>query len=144
MHYGFPTIYFFSADDLNTLARAIYGEASGNAPFEERYAVASAAYNRLGEPGYSGGVQTTLTGVLFAPGQFRGVTAPGENGKFLRARDPRDFDADECRDLTNSVAAVERLISKGPGYDFTHFRGGTEGRGTVIGGSRFGYAGTFQ
>ena len=143
-----PSSRRFEADDLNIAALAVYAEASGSGPPEERDAIASVIYNRLDSLGYTGGRQVTLTGVVTAgegrSAQFRAVTVPGENSRFERASsDYRSLDPAECAALRASIDAIRRLIQLGSQYDYTYFRGGTTGPGRRIGGSRFGHATTF-
>jgi hypothetical protein len=76
---------------------------------------------------------------------FRAITVPRENAKFNSSSmaNYMSLNREECDDLHASIEAVRRLMENGPKYDYTTFRGGTNGRGTVIGGSRFGYGNTF-
>jgi RHS repeat-associated protein len=154
----------FTGADLNYAARVVYAEATGgntkvNGSYlgdqvnAERDAIASVLYNRIGAEGFSGGVKTTFEGVANAPGQFASIggaklngSGPGQyqNLQESKVNSRGQIYGGDCNDLRGSVDAIRRLINYGSQYDYTSFRGGTSGPGTVIGGSRFGYPETFQ
>lgn len=133
----------FSGGDLNTAARAVYGEAAGTdqgGTFQERQAMASVLYNRIGAKGFRGGIAETFGQVAFAPGAFEAVTGPGKKTqKFRNAAigSYQNLSAKECIDLRASVAAIRDLLKNGPAYAYRYNLGGTRGAGDVIGGSRF-------
>jgi hypothetical protein len=131
----------------------IFAEAAGRqqgGTDEEAYAIASVLYNRLLNSNYvtGGVVHFTFFQVANQADQFESVTStnPLHTRKFRSSEDGsyQNLSDGDCLDLYSAMAAVLRLFRDGPGYDYTEFRGGTRGRGTTIGGSRFGYPGTFR
>ena len=120
--------------------------------------MASVLYLRLGEAGYPSAPNNTFFAVANAPNQFESVTTPGKTAKFASSapgnyqnlsvgglqevltKDKRklfNFVPGECDNLIAAVQAIRRLVNSGPQFGFRFNRGGTSGRGTVIGGSRF-------
>lgn len=153
----------FTGADLNVAARVVYAESSsgfsridgvpiGDRVNDERNAIASVLYNLLTPR------LPTFSSVANS-GRFQAVTSPAHNQKFngsdiasgaYRSLSERTLDArgqeggGDCNDLRSSVDAIRRLVNNnGPFYGFNRFRGGRTpvGNSTVIGGSRFGYAG---
>jgi RHS repeat-associated protein len=149
----------FTGADLNVAARTVYAESEsgfkasaqngvGDDSWAERNAIASVMYNMLSDR------HPTFNAVA-NNGRYQAVTSPSHNQKFknsdiasgayknLKERDANGGGGD-CNDLRASVDAIRRMVNnKGPYYDFDRFRGGRTpvGNSTVIGGSRFGYAG---
>lgn len=136
----------FTGDDLNFAARVIYGEAAGSAgggTDDERDAMASILYNRIGVSGFRGGVQTTFEGAALQTNAFQAVTGAERNTRKFRNAEIvngtyRSLDPAECADFRKSLEAIERLINNGSRYGYTYNRP-AEGRsdGVQIGGSRF-------
>lgn len=149
--------------DLNVAARLIYAESSsafskidgeyiGDRVNDERNAMASVLWNLLSPK------TPTFKDVVYS-GLFNAATTKDETGKFdgssistgaYRRLTERTVNSKgkegggDCNDLRGSVDAMRRLQRNGgPFYDFNRWRGKTTpvGNSTVIGGSRFGYAG---
>jgi len=144
----------FSAADINYAARVVYAEGTGRnqgGTDDELYAIASALYNRLQNPSYrdaDGAMHMSFYSVANQGGQFQAVTGRERFRKKFEGSDTegghyKNLSEGDCLDLYYAMSAVLRVLKDGAGYDFTEFRGGRHGPGTRIGGSRFGYSGTF-
>jgi RHS repeat-associated protein len=142
------TSYVVVASEAFLYARAVFAEASGGTngnPTNEHKAIASVIYNRLGASEF--GNPQSITEVVTAPGQFQAVTGgPQFTQKFNNSAlgSYQNLSPGDCKDLKAAFLAVANVGLFGPTTPFTAFRGGTNGPGVVIGGSRFGYPATFN
>lgn len=93
---AWPNPYHLSAHDVWMIARLVQAEA-GDQPFMAQVAVAAVVLNRLRNPAFP----KTVTGVLFAPGQFETVS----NGSY---------------DNNPSATAMLAARAAAAGWDPTH------------------------
>jgi RHS repeat-associated protein len=129
-------------DDLNVAARVIFAEAQSNnrgGNYNEKLAVASVLYNRLGNRAWGGKYDFTS---LVNSGQFEAVTG-SDTRKYDRSHPDKasNLGALECNDIKEAINAIWKVAVDGPVYpQFQSFRGGLEPLRegmTIIGGSRF-------
>ena len=115
----------YTADDLNTAVRAVYGEAINNP--DDQYAVATVLWNRIGASGLRGGVQNTFTGVIYAPNAFQATTG----AKFNQT----NFNDAACNEYNSAFQQVKTLLgdSSGPGAtgNFNYMNAKNQGPGWV-------------
>ena len=164
--YGIGGLSFTGAD-LNIAARVVYAESSsgfrrydgeylGDKVNDERDGIASVLYNLLS-------TRLSTFNAVAHSGRFNTVTTAGETGKFegsapgsyqtlseARVNSRGQVYGGDFNDLRSSVDAIRRMVNNGcPRYDFTRFRGDITpltyngNTATVLGHSRFGYAGYF-
>lgn len=105
-----------TAEDLNLAGRVVYAGAGGSTQggtYEERLAVGSVIFNRLGRriPGGSSG---TVSGVVSAPAQFASVTGTFVDRLKFQNSNPNiagTLRPADCDDLRASLNAVRVLMS---------------------------------
>jgi N-acetylmuramoyl-L-alanine amidase len=108
----------FSAQEINLMANAVYGEARGE-PYIGQVAVAAVILNRLKSPNFP----NTVSGVIFQPGAFTAVAdgqiwlTPNETAKravrdAINGVDPTDG----CLYYFNPATATSKWIWSRPQY----------------------------
>ncbi len=141
----------FEGEDLNSLARVLYAEASGslqltdeNERAKEKSAIINVNHFRLNRRGYPNNayIAKNFREVCDAPGQFESVFAGTQKFSASKQSHAAKLRERECQDLSEAIKAVADFFSNGPrsDYQFDNFRGyNPNGQGTHIAVPVFGY-----